>query len=151
MAVDSGGGGGNGPLRAAWPEVDLSKLAQVKLKEYAARFVLGALVSIVAALIAKGAGPRFGGMFLAFPAILPASLTLVQAEEGTRKADRDAIGAVLGGLGLAVFAGVAEKALFSLPAIVALLIALASWLVSSVALYVLLAIVRPDDCDKDKD
>ena len=55
--------------------VQLRKLRHLKVKDYGAKFVLGAAVSISAGLTVKAAGARFGGMFLAFPAILPASLT----------------------------------------------------------------------------
>ncbi len=35
-------------------------------------------------------GPRVGGLFLAFPAILPATLTLLEKKEGKTKACADA-------------------------------------------------------------
>jgi uncharacterized membrane protein (GlpM family) len=115
------------------------------------RFVLGAAVSIIAGIISKGAGARLGGLFLAFPAILPASLTFVQEQEGTRKADRDAIGAVLGGLALVVFASVAEDTFTRLPAALVLHLSLIGWIVASVVMYGVLAVLRPDDCDRQQD
>jgi hypothetical protein len=62
-------------------------------------------------------GPIVGGLFLAFPAILPASLTLVEKREAQKKAKHgmcgrqrgrqaaglDAAGAILGSVGLVVF------------------------------------------------
>jgi hypothetical protein len=39
--------------------------------------LLGGVVTVVAGLLAKHYGPVFGGLFLAFPAIFPASATLV--------------------------------------------------------------------------
>ena len=61
----------------------------------AVRFAFGAAISVGAGVLGKAVGARFGGTFLAFPAILPASLTLIQNKEGTRTADRNAVGAVL--------------------------------------------------------
>jgi hypothetical protein len=56
-------------------------------------------VSAVAGVISAVAGPRAGGVFLAFPAILLASLTLVAKEEGPARARDDARGAIFGTLG----------------------------------------------------
>ena len=147
MAIDPGPPG----LVDVVPKVDFGRLKEVKARDYIARFALGATISIVAAVLVKLVGPRFGGMFLAFPAILPASLTLVEEKEGRRSADRNAIGAVLGGFGLSVFAGTAEKAFFHLPSVPALLLALLAWAASAVALYALLAFLRPEDCDRRRD
>ncbi len=115
------------------------------------RFALGAAVSIVAGIISSVGGPRIGGVFLAFPAILPASLTFIQQKEGTRKADRDAIGAVLGGLALVVFAAVAESTFTRVNPALVLLCSLGGWLIASGAMYTVLALVRPDDCDRNQD
>ena len=135
----------------ATPEVDLGKLRAAKLRDYALRFALGAVISIGAAIADKAVGARFGGIFLAFPAILPASLTLIQEKEGTRRADRNAIGAVLGGAALVIFAMIAELTLRRIEPYLALMLALLGWIVSSLVLYGLLAWLRPDDCDKTKD
>jgi uncharacterized membrane protein (GlpM family) len=133
------------------PHADLSKVREANPKQLLVRFALGAAVSIVAGIISKGAGARLGGVFLAFPAILPASLTFVQDKEGTHKADRDAIGAVLGGLALVVFAAVAESTFARINSALVLLCSLVAWLVACAVMYVLLAVVRPDDCDRNQD
>lgn len=130
------------------PSVDLGKLRQVKAKDYLVRFVLGAVISIGAGILVKEVGPRFGGMFLAFPAILPASLTLVQKEEGSRQADRNAIGAILGGFGLSVFGLIVEKTAFNVEPFVSIVLALCGWAVTAVTLYAVLAILRPESADK---
>lgn len=134
-----------------WPRADLSKVREAKPKELLVRFALGAVVSVAAGIVSKGAGPRLGGLFLAFPAILPASLTFVQGKEGTHKADRDAIGAVLGGLGLVVFAALAESTFTRLNPVAVLLFSLLAWLLACGAMYATLAAVRPDDCDRNQD
>ena len=133
------------------PSFHLDQLRKADPKELLVRFVLGAAVSVVAGIISKAVGARFGGMFLAFPAILPASLTIVQDEEGTRTADRDAIGAVLGGLALVVFAAVGESMFSRYNPAVVLATALGAWIGAALILYTCLALLRPDDCDKRKD
>jgi hypothetical protein len=138
-------------LKDVLPSADISKIREANPKELLVRFALGAGVSIVAGIISKGAGPRLGGVFLAFPAILPASLTFVQDKEGTRKADRDAMGAVLGGLALVVFAAVAESTFTRLNPALVLLCGLAGWLLACSAMYAILAAIRPDDCDRNQD
>ena len=98
----------------------LSALGETRFSEYAVRFALGGAATVVAGLIAARFGPVIGGLFLAFPAIFPASATLMErhvrereerrGRDGSRRgrhaASRDAIGAALGSLGLAAFAAV---------------------------------------------
>ena len=54
--------------------IDPGRLRSIKAKHYAVRFCFGFLISVVAALISAIAGAKVGGLFLAFPAILPATL-----------------------------------------------------------------------------
>lgn len=131
--------------------VDLGKLRQASPKEMATRFALGAAVSVSAGLIAKSTGARLGGVFLAFPAILPASLTFVQKKEGSRTADRDALGAILGGLGLVAFATVGESMFGRHVAPLVLLSALAAWLATSLVLYAGLVLLGPERCHRKPD
>jgi hypothetical protein len=133
------------------PALEPGEVRGLQPKEYLLRFALGAAISIIAGIIGKTISARFGGAFLAFPSILPASLTLLEEKEGTRRSDRNAIGAVLGSLGLVVFAMIAEAAFGQLNPLVVLLLALGGWIVTSVALYSLLAFLRPDLCDRTKD
>ena len=98
--------------------VDTTGLKQTKWYEFAIRFALGGLITAGAAAIADKLGPSFGGLFLAFPAILAASVTLVEKHERQRKAKEglqgtsrgkqaaaaDAAGAEMGSLGLFAFA-----------------------------------------------
>jgi hypothetical protein len=119
----------------------LSALRQTRWDEYLLRFLLGGAMTVVAGLIAAHFGPVVGGLFLAFPAIFPASATLIEkhARERKKKAglpgDRrgkeasalDAAGAVLGSLGLAAFGLVIWLMIVLSPA-GALLVASASWL-----------------------
>jgi len=95
-----------------------SALKRTKWYEYAIRFALGGLVTAGAGLIAKSISPSFGGLFLAFPAILAASSTLVEKHELQRKHEKglngmyrgryaagaDCAGAAMGSIGLIAFA-----------------------------------------------
>jgi Protein of unknown function (DUF3147) len=65
--------------------VDFSGLRKTKWHEYAVRFVFGGLMTVGAGLIVHRFGPEVGGLFLAFPAIFPASVTLVEKHETQNK------------------------------------------------------------------
>jgi hypothetical protein len=105
--------------------IDLSALRTTKLHEYAIRFLFGGLITAAAGFIAQRWGPGIGGLFLAFPAIFPASATLVEKHEKQKKnraglqgavrgreaAALDAVGAALGCIGLAGFALIAWQLL----------------------------------------
>ena len=77
-------------------------------------------------------------MFLAFPAILAASLTLIEEEEDSAEAREDARGATMGGLALAAFAAIAALAFGGLAGAIALALAGLGWLVVSLGGYLLL-------------
>lgn len=138
-------------LPPVFPDLTLGKLRRIRLRDYAVRFALGATISVVAAVVGKVIGVRFGGTLLAFPAILPASLTLIQEEEGTSRAARDAIGAILGAVGLVIFGMVGEATFGRLKPALALALATLGWLVTAFLLYSLLAFLRPETCDRAKD
>jgi len=85
-------------------EVDLRKLLAPQWGQLGLRFAFGAGIALAAGIVGLRWGPRVGGVFLAFPAILPAALTLMEKSEGTEETDIDAVGAVLGAVALLVFA-----------------------------------------------
>jgi Protein of unknown function (DUF3147) len=114
---------------------DLKKLGKSKPGDYAVRFAFGAAIAVVAAVISMAFGQKVGGLFLAFPAILPATLTLLEKKEGKTKACADASGGVLGALGLAAFAAVALLLLRRTAPVLALGLALLAWTVVAVGLY----------------
>jgi hypothetical protein len=101
-------------------QVSLSAVAQTKWYEYAVRFIFGGLITAIAGIIAKRFGPVIGGLFLAFPAIFPASATLIEKHEkedkerrglkGTKRAadavSVDAAGSAIGSIGVMAFAAV---------------------------------------------
>jgi Protein of unknown function (DUF3147) len=84
-------------------QVSLRGLKKTKLWELALRFVFGGMITVGTGTVAQAYGPVVAGLFLAFPAILPASLTLVWRHDGRRDASMDAKGAAVGSLGLAAF------------------------------------------------
>jgi uncharacterized protein DUF3147 len=122
-----------------------SAIAGMRWYEYVSRFVFGGLATAVAGVIAKEYGPSVGGLFLAFPAIFPASATLIEQHEkrrkqqtgahgtlrGRRAAALDAAGASIGAFGLLTFACVAWKLMLHLSPWATLLIAVLGWLVVS--------------------
>ena len=130
-------------------KLKLSALAEGHWYEYAIRFVLGGAVTMLAGWIAAKCGPAVGGLFLAFPAILPASATLVEKHERERKenaglqgakrgrdaAALEATGAALGSIGLMAFATIVWQFASAAPGI-ALCVGALAWIGVSVALWV---------------
>jgi Protein of unknown function (DUF3147) len=120
--------------------VNFSALGETRWYEYLIRFVLGGAVTVIAGLIAEHFGPIVGGLFLAFPAIFPASATLIEKHARERKqkvglqgvrrgreaAALDAAGAMLGSLGLVAFALIISLLIESAP-ILALALATVAW------------------------
>lgn len=109
------------------PSVHPEKLGQTRAREFAIRFAAGALTSVVAGAVSLVFGARVGGVLLAFPAILAASLTLIEEQEDSAEAREDARGAVLGGVALATFAVVAALTLGRMNGGLALLLASVAW------------------------
>ncbi|GHO82810.1 DUF3147 family protein [Dictyobacter formicarum] len=118
-------------------QLDLSQLKQIKIKDYILRFFFGGAISVIAALIALLTNGRIGGIFMAFPAILLASLTIINREDGKHKAEEDAKGAIIGALAFVITAIVLSLTLQVLPGMLALFLALVIWLLCAFGLYAL--------------
>jgi hypothetical protein len=103
------------------------KVKDASGKDLAIRFGFGAGTSVVAGIVSLLAGPTVGGVFLAFPAILLASLTLVAGEEGRSKARDDARGAAAGAIGLIAFAAVGAALFVTGPSPAAFVAAAVAW------------------------
>lgn len=115
--------------------VQPAKVREVGVRDVVLRFAFGAGTSAVAGIVAVTVGPLAGGVFLAFPAVLLASLTLVAAEEGRAMARDEARGATAGGVGLLAFALVGQ-ALFGRSTPVAVLaLSTAAWAVAAFGAY----------------
>jgi hypothetical protein len=129
--------------------VDLSALRRTHWREHLIRFLLGGLVTVITGVIAKVFGPGVGGLFLAFPAIFPASATLLDKHEREKKQKAgipvtirgclavglDARGAALGSIALGGFALILWKALPHYPSAAVLGTALAMWIVLAVGIW----------------
>jgi uncharacterized membrane protein (GlpM family) len=114
----------------------LDTLRKVRLRDLATRFAFGFTVSVLAGLVTLTAGDRAGGLFLAFPAILPASLTLIDTREGRQEAEVDVSGAVLGGVALTVFAIVSWQLSDRASLGVTQGLAATAWVLTAAALYI---------------
>jgi hypothetical protein len=93
---------------------DFSAIRKIHWYEYAVRFLFGGVITAATGIAARHFGPVVGGLFLAFPAIFPASVTLVAKYEQEKKqkvgmdgtaraknaAAMDARGAAMGAFGL---------------------------------------------------
>jgi MFS family permease len=111
----------------------------------------GGLVTAATGLIAKKFGPVVAGLFLAFPAIFPASATLIAKHEkerkrkagydGTRRgraaAAADALGTSLGCLALFAFALIVWRLLPTTSPWLVLLLAAIAWAGTAVLLWLL--------------
>lgn len=115
--------------------VNLGALREARPRDVAVRFVFGALISAVAGLVGKRFGQHAGGLFLAFPAILPAALTFIEKKDGEDAVHGETIGAVAGALALIAFAGVVAVLATRTPVPLLLLLALVSWVVVATGLY----------------
>ena len=127
--------------------MDFGKLAMTTRGDYLSRFVFGGLVTVAATLIANRFGPVVGGLFLAFPGILPPGLTLTEkhvvekkarsGSSGTRfgraEASVVAAGASSGSLGLIAFGFGLWKSMPVFPLLPSLLIAFGAWLIAGFA------------------
>jgi hypothetical protein len=130
-------------------KLKLSALVESRWYEYAVRFVLGGAITMLAGWIATKWGPVVGGLFLAFPAIFPASATLVEKHERERKknaglqgvkrgrdaAALEAAGAAVGSIGLVGFGTIVWQFAPAAPGI-ALCGGALAWLAISVVLWV---------------
>jgi hypothetical protein len=85
-------------------EISVKGYRQTKGREWFIRFLFGGSVSLMAGLVGQHWGPAVGGLFLAFPSILPATITLVKDHDGRQSAADCASGAALGSFGLMTFA-----------------------------------------------
>src|ERR1700704_5640407 len=129
--------------------LDLSALGKTKWYEYALRFAFGGSITVAAGLVAKKWGPGVGGLFLAFPAIFPASATLMEKHEKQKKqqhgldgtirgreaAGLDAAGAAIGSIGLIAFAVVVWQLMPRLSTWLVMSCATLAWLVTSVLIW----------------
>lgn len=101
-------------------KMSIGGLKEGRWYEHLLRFALGGTATVLTGLIAKYAGPGVGGLFLALPAMLCASASLVASHETRRKREAalegsergidaaavDAAGAAAGAVALMAFAAI---------------------------------------------
>lgn len=126
-----------------------STLRETRWYEYALRFLFGGFITAAAGVIAKEFGPTVGGLFLAFPAIFPASATLIEKHEREKKQQKgmngkqrgrdaaalEAAGAALGSLALFLFAVLVWSVLPHYNSAFVLTAATAVWAFASIGLW----------------
>jgi hypothetical protein len=129
--------------------VNFSALRQAKWYQFVLRFFFGGAICVLAGIIAEKYGPAIGGLFLAFPAIFPASATLLENQQkekkariglhgairGRKVAGVDAAGAAMGSIGLMVFAVAVWQILPGHTPSLVLLGATVIWFAVSVAIW----------------
>ena len=132
-------------------KIDTSALKATNWRQLLLRFIFGGLITAGAGLIAKIYGPAIGGLFLAFPAIFPASATLIEKHERERKQKAgvhgavrarkavaiDAAGASMGAIGLLAFALVVQKLIVSYRPSIAIIAATTVWMLVSYVLWMI--------------
>ena len=116
-------------------KIKFDALKEITLFEWITRFVFGGAICVGTGLLGEALGPRFAGLFLAFPAILPASLTLLMRHKGRRACVDDGSGAAAGSAGLAAFGLVIWKLGEQLAPAAALALASLAWLAVSLAIW----------------
>lgn len=113
------------------------------------RFLFGGAVTAIVGVIGKVYRPAVAGLFLAFPAILPASVTLIEKHEtsnrcragfhaahrGRAVASVYVAGTAMGSLGLLVFAVLTWKLVPIISAWAVIAIACAAWFGTSFAVW----------------
>lgn len=124
-------------------------LKETRPHEYLVRFAFGGAACVLAGLVARKFGAGIGGLFLAFPAIFPASATLIESHvkrraaehgrpnerSGRKEAGTDAAGTAVGCLGLAGFGFTLWRLLPPFGGWVAIPAAAAAWAVIAVGVW----------------
>jgi 4-hydroxybenzoate polyprenyltransferase len=132
-------------------KLNLAGLEDTTWRQYAIRFIFGGLITAIAGGIGKEWGPVVAGLFLAFPAIFPASATLVEKHERERKerkglhgerrgmeaAAGDAMGAAIGSIGLVAFAAICWYLIPRYSPVLVLACAVPAWFLVAGSIWIL--------------
>jgi hypothetical protein len=132
-------------------KLDISTVRETRWYEYVLRFLFGGLITAATGVIAERFGPVIGGLFLAFPAIFPASATLIEKHQREEKeikglsgkqrgrdaAALEASGAAVGSLGLLLFAALVWALLPQHRPSLVLITATCAWGIASAGIWYL--------------
>jgi hypothetical protein len=113
----------------------LERVRELRGRDLFVRALFGASASAAAAGVTIAFGPRAGGIFLAFPAILAASVTLIEDEDTAAEAREDARGAIVGAGALVAFAAIGAVLFGVLPGGIVLALAAATWSLIALGTY----------------
>lgn len=130
-------------------KLSVAALSQSKWYEHLLRFFTGGAITALTGITARRFGPVIGGLFLAFPAILPATATLIEKHEKEKKeqvgknglvraraaAAVDAAGAAMGSIGLLGFAVIVWRGIRKYPAGLVLSVATLAWSLVAVLIW----------------
>jgi len=130
---------------------DTTAIKQTRWYEYAVRFVFGGVITVIAGAIGKKWGAAAGGLFLAYPAILPATATLLEKHTRERKqrkglnggkrgkavAGADAAGAAMGSVGLITFGAIGWGLMPRVSPVITLLCGTLAWALTAVSVWIL--------------
>lgn len=117
--------------------INPARARTISWRAYLVRFAFGGAVTVGAGLIGSAYGPAVGGLFLAFPSIAVASLTLIERDKGKNAVGADAAGTSLGSLGLLSFGAIVWGLARHLAAWQVLSLALVTWFLLASGLWVL--------------
>lgn len=118
--------------------VQRGALGELRARDLVIRFCFGAITSAVAAGVTLAFGARAGGLLLAFPAILAATVTLIEDDESVSQAREDARGAIVGAVALVAFAAIGAALFGHIGGAIVLVCAALTWCAVAIGLYVLL-------------
>ena len=116
-------------------ELERGWRGELSWKAYGLRFAFGGLITAITGLIAHNFGPVVGGLFLAFPAILPASVTLIEDHDGERAAGASSLGAAIGSVAMLAFGAIVWALAPRLAGWAVLACALVVWFVVAAGLW----------------
>jgi hypothetical protein len=131
-----------------FPRFQPGRIKEARFRDFAVRFAFGGTISVVAALLGAATTESIGGVFTAFPAILVASLTLIDKQEDQEHASYDSVGAALGAVGFIACALFISLTLQRWSTAASLGVGLSIWLAVSVVLYALYALLASQGRDE---
>ena len=131
-------------------QISFNSIKDARWHEWLVRFVLGGLATVLTGAVAALCGSKFGGLFLAMPAVFCASATMIESHQKRRKREKglegkrrgqkaaalDAAGRALGSIALFAFAA-SLVALLPLNVYVAFAAGLLAWIMVAVTSWII--------------